>query len=91
MNRWVIAGFMVCGCGAVCPDDADVQRSVTAGTYVPAPAQNDCTGTPIAPSDSSGDYQLTVSDDRATVTVVYARQGKSYRVVYDVTASKTLP
>jgi hypothetical protein len=91
MRFWAVASLVLCGCGGVCPNDADIFRPVTAGTYVPATQPPECTGAPIAPITPMGPGQLTISADRSTVTEEYVREGKTYRVVYDVTAIATPP
>ena len=76
-------------CGAVCPDDKDIDRPLTAGTYVPTEVQAECDSRSIEPIDPTRTTdKLEVSDDLKTVTETYTRDGKVYRVVYDVTATQ---
>jgi hypothetical protein len=91
MIRWALASLVLCACGGICPNDADIVRPATAGSYVPATPPLECTGAPLAPITTAATAQLTISADRSTVTEEYVREGKTYRVVYDVTAIETPP
>jgi hypothetical protein len=89
MKRWVVACGVLCACGAVCPDDKDIDRPLTAGTYVPTERPAECDSTSIKPIDPTrATDQLEVSDDLKTVTETYTRDGKVFKVVYDVTGTQ---
>ena len=89
MTRFVAIAACLAACGAVCPDDKDVDVPVTSGTYSPTDQYPECVSTPLMPAATNAEqHELVISADRKQVTETWARDGHNYKVVYDVTGSK---
>lgn len=75
------AGLLVAGC---CSDVKHFFFKVLAGTYDSASVPLPSDFCRAASGEPSGGRVLVISDDRKRVTETFERDGKSYRIDYDV-------